>query len=44
MTEDQSPSIPHKEKMVSSTQDRSAMPEYRQEMSHNENMTTQPFD
>lgn len=44
MTEDEGPSISHKEKVVSSMKDRPTMPEYRQEMSNTENMTTQPFD
>lgn len=38
MTEDEGPSIPHKERVVSS------IAEYRQEMSNTENMTTQPFE
>lgn len=39
MTEDEGPSIPHKEKVVSSMQDKATMPEYTQEMSNTENMT-----
>lgn len=39
MTEDEGPSIPHKEKVVSSMQDKATMPEYIQEMSNTENMT-----